>query len=86
MLTFWNTSQGSAKSIITAPSEIRNATGMLPRAGGVSGRTTGEAALSFPSFSDLAPNKRSELPANVPNAGRTLKQLSTIHHEFQLLA
>src|SRR5947209_6918158 len=40
----WNTSQGPAKSIIVAPSEIRNATGMLPLAGGFSGFESTEGA------------------------------------------
>jgi hypothetical protein len=34
---FWKTSHGPQKSIITAPSETRKATGILPRAGGLSG-------------------------------------------------
>src|SRR5947208_1565328 len=42
-MTSWKTSHGPEKSIITAPSERRKATGMLPWAGGVS-----EFPLSFP--------------------------------------
>jgi hypothetical protein len=41
-----NTSQGPAKSITTAPSEIKKATGIVPLAGGVSGFTTVSAALT----------------------------------------
>src|SRR5579864_4589046 len=37
IMTLPNTSQGPMKSISTAPSEIRKATGMLPCAGGLSG-------------------------------------------------
>jgi len=36
IMTFSNTSHGPQKSMMTAPSEIRNATGMPPLAGGVS--------------------------------------------------
>jgi hypothetical protein len=37
MLTSWKTSHGPQKSIITAPSETRKATGILPWVGGLSG-------------------------------------------------
>jgi hypothetical protein len=37
MLTSWNTSHGPQKSMITAPSETRNATGILPCVGGLRG-------------------------------------------------
>src|SRR6266403_1572195 len=37
MLTSWKTSHGPQKSIITAPSETRKATGILPWTGGLSG-------------------------------------------------
>src|SRR5689334_17053043 len=42
IITSWNTSQGPQKSITTAPSETRKATGMLPSAGGLSGFDTAE--------------------------------------------
>ncbi len=35
-ITSWNTSHGPAKSITVTPSEIANATGIFPFAGGVS--------------------------------------------------
>src|SRR5205814_2897188 len=35
VLTSWKTSHGPQKSIITAPSETKKATGMLPWAGGL---------------------------------------------------
>src|SRR5258706_24851 len=44
MLTFWNTAHGPQKSMITAPSETRNATGILPWVGGLS---EFETALGF---------------------------------------
>src|ERR1700722_20892724 len=47
IITFSKTSQGPAKSITTAPSEMRNATGMLPSAGGLSGLETAAAAETF---------------------------------------
>src|ERR1700722_7462839 len=37
IMTLLKTSQGPAKSMTTAPSERRKATGMLPSAGGLSG-------------------------------------------------
>src|ERR1700686_2107043 len=36
-LTSWKTSHGPQKAIITAPSETRKATGILPSTGGLSG-------------------------------------------------
>src|SRR5271155_6180126 len=47
IITFSKTSQGPAKSITTAPSEMRNATGMLPSAGGLSGLETAAAPETF---------------------------------------
>ncbi len=44
MLTFSKTSHGPQKSMTTAPLEIRNATGMLPAAGGRSGLGSTAAA------------------------------------------
>src|ERR1700730_14639297 len=44
MLTFSKTSHGPQKSMTTAPLEIRNATGMLPSAGGGSGLGSTAAA------------------------------------------
>ncbi len=46
MWTFSNTSHGPAKSMTTAPSEMRKATGMAPSAGGWSGFGTGPGSLA----------------------------------------
>src|ERR1700733_5777523 len=47
MLTSWKTSHGPQKSMTTAPSERRKATGMLPSAGGLSGLETAGGGGAF---------------------------------------
>src|SRR5690348_9720637 len=49
----WKTSQGPAKSIITAPSEITKATGILPSAGGLSELAVGKGLFPFGTSSDV---------------------------------
>src|ERR1700733_2800655 len=61
--TSLNSSQGPQKSMITAPSEMGNATGMLPSAGGVSGLETG-LVLSVPLLAWTPPVPANHLPAN----------------------
>src|SRR5207237_1194219 len=60
-MTSWKTSHGPEKSIITAPSERRKATGMLPWAGGVS-----EFPLSFPPVPPGGPVASPELAQTLP--------------------
>src|SRR3984893_10294618 len=64
MLTSWKTSHGPEKSIITAPSETRKATGILPWTGGLSG---------FALTAGLFPSE-----ARVASAGRELAESSPI--------
>src|SRR5437660_1473612 len=75
MLTSWKTSHGPQKSIITAPSEIRKATGILPWTGGLSGfaMTAGlslSRAFVAPTASELAessPTAENAIAATKPN-------------------
>src|ERR1700736_1002545 len=64
-LTSWKTSHGPQKSIITAPSETRKATGILPWTGGLSGFAW--TAGLFPSEAFVA-STGSELAESSPIA------------------
>src|SRR5690348_17058271 len=70
----WKTSQGPAKSIMTAPSEITNATGMLPSAGGLRRFAAGEVLFPFGPACDITAGRAIEsgkADAN-PNAAAPL--------------
>src|SRR5438552_8567084 len=83
MLTFWKTSHGPQKSIITAPSETRKATGILPCTGGLSGfaLTAGlfpsEAlvASTGPELAESSPIAESAIAAIIPNSAAVLSNL-----------
>src|ERR1700674_1899635 len=76
MLTSWKTSQGPQKSMITAPSERRKATGMLPWAGGVSGFGLGDDCFpsapvgpsAGPALAKTLRAAENGTPASKPNA------------------
>src|SRR5438874_1874138 len=80
MLMSRKTSQGPQKSIITAPSEIRKATGILPWAGGMSGFASIDGLLTSgapaaPAGSELAessPTAENAIAATKPNRATLL--------------
>src|ERR1700686_3201184 len=79
-LTSWKTSHGPQKSIITAPSETRKATGILPWTGGLSGfaLTAGlfasEAlvASTGPELAESSPKADSAITVIKPNLAAVL--------------
>src|SRR5580765_6271217 len=70
--TSWKTSHGPQKSITTAPSEIRKATGIWPLSGGFSEIVSVATAFGFGRLSVLtgAPVANNALSANTPSASR----------------
>src|ERR1700730_3230727 len=72
-LTSWKTSHGPQKSIITAPSETRKATGILPWTGGLSGFAL--AAGLFASEAFVA-STGAELAESSPTADRAIAAIT----------
>src|SRR5437773_2626100 len=62
-MTYWKTSHGPEKSITTAPSEIRKATGILPWAGGLM-----DFASVEPELAERSPTAENAIAAIKPNS------------------
>jgi hypothetical protein len=70
-MTSWKTSHGPQKSITTAPSEIRKATGIWPLSGGLSDVVSVATSFRFEWLSLTgAPVANNALSASTPSASR----------------